>query len=146
MVNFPQIMRTRESMKDLNAKIETDRQYYVNALERLDRLQSLKSQNELIPIVDLLTEVSEIYTVAGHPTISLSGTKSDLVRVMRALYRRGYRTSTKPKKDDPSYYGFFRNEYARIPEISVLFSSTVCQQVQIGTETIERPVYKTVCA
>lgn len=75
--------------------------------------------------------------------VNFSGDGPRLGKVWGELRRHGYTCDTRPKKGDTSFSGSFHQEgYARI---SVYFTSTMCRRVQVGTQTVEQPIYETIC-
>lgn len=79
----------------------------------------------------------------GYIGFSFSGDGPKLGKIWGELRRCGYSCDTRPQKGDTSFGGIFkRNEYA---SILLYFSSTLCRRVQVGTQTVEQPIYETVC-
>jgi hypothetical protein len=75
--------------------------------------------------------------------ISFTGTRSKLNTVFGILRTAGFEPGERPQKDKASYCSYF--EHPTGARFWVNFSSTQCRRVQIGTKTVEQPVYETVC-
>lgn len=78
-----------------------------------------------------------------HIGLSFSGDGPKLTAVWRVLRRHGYNTSCRPAKGDTTFHAFWKRE--GLAEIFMSFSSSMCRRVQVGTKTVEVPVYETHC-
>ncbi len=76
-----------------------------------------------------------------------TGDKHKLAEAIRILRTNGLKKSSgdEPQKGKSSLYQVYSND--DIPDITLSFSSTSCRRVQVGTktETVETPIYETVC-
>lgn len=75
--------------------------------------------------------------------LSFTGDGDKLTAVWRVLRRHGFNTSERPKKGDTTFNAFWRREGQ--VDIFMMFSSSMCRRVQVGTKTVEVPVYETQC-
>ena len=75
--------------------------------------------------------------------ISIAGKRDVLVKAFGILRRAEFNTSHRPEENKASYSAYFTNPSGA--KIWLSFSSTQCRRVQVGTETVEQPVYETVC-
>lgn len=75
--------------------------------------------------------------------IQFNGDGAKLADVWGLLRRHGYNTSMRPEKNATAFYSFWeRDGFAKL---FMYFTSTVCQLVQVGTETVEKPIYEVRC-
>lgn len=86
--------------------------------------------------------------------IEASGNADQLTVLFRALAFHDFHLDKdwkRPEENQPEWRGNFRKNWTDAGgqdwffDIYVSFCSTVCQLVQVGTETRELPVYKVVC-
>lgn len=66
-----------------------------------------------------------------------------LADVWRLMRTHGFTNAARPKKGDTSFSDFFEKEGCL--KFWLSFSSTLCKRVQIGTKTVEQPIYETIC-
>jgi hypothetical protein len=79
----------------------------------------------------------------GSIDINFAGDGPKLAAIWQLLRRVGYEPDGRPNKGDVSYSSYWRQDgYANI---WIHFSSTVCKRVQVGTKTVEQPIYETRC-
>lgn len=79
----------------------------------------------------------------GSVHLSFSGNGEKFGRVWGELRRAGFRCDERPKAGATQFAGYFmRDGYARL---WLFFTSSVCRQVQVGTRTVEQPIYETRC-
>lgn len=77
--------------------------------------------------------------------VRISGPGGLFVAAVRALRTRGWTTvQPMPEAGTTSWGGFWSHDRCDM-QIWLSFCSTTCRRVQIGTETVERAIYKTVC-
>lgn len=74
---------------------------------------------------------------------NFSGDGPRLGKVWGELRRAGFGCDTRPKKGDTQFNGWFTQE--GYPTVSIYFTSTLCKRVQVGTQTVEQPIYETIC-
>lgn len=79
----------------------------------------------------------------GYVTLSFSGDGPKLTAAWRLLRQHAYNTDQRPKKGDTSFSAFWKSPERA--EILMYFTSTLCKRVQVGTQTVEQPVYQTLC-
>lgn len=75
--------------------------------------------------------------------LSFAGDGEMLKTVWGHLRRAGFNTNTRPKKGDTTFYAFWKQDGQA--DILMMFSSTMCRRVQVGTEMKEVPIYETQC-
>lgn len=76
-------------------------------------------------------------------SISFAGDGQKLATVWRVLRQHGYNTTSHPKKGDTAFNAFWsRDGHA---DLFMMFSSSMCRRVQVGTKMVEQPVYETHC-
>lgn len=76
-------------------------------------------------------------------SVSFAGDGPRLGKVWGELRRNGFTCDQRPKKGDTEFNGWFDQE--GYPHISIHFTSTLCRRVQVGTKTVEQPIYETIC-
>jgi hypothetical protein len=76
-------------------------------------------------------------------SLSFAGDGDKLKTVWTVLRRHGFNTPLRPAKGDTAFNAFWKREGHA--DIFMMFSSTLCKRVQIGTEMKEVPVYQTQC-
>ncbi len=75
-----------------------------------------------------------------------TGDRNTLNFVFGALRKLGYEPDKRPEEKQTKYTANFTRERDGNKEtVELNFSSTVCRMVQIGTKTVEQPVYEVVC-
>lgn len=80
-----------------------------------------------------------------HITFRFAGDGAKLGQIWGELRRHGYNTHSRPEKGKSEFYTFWeRDGFARI---FMIFTSSVCRRVQVGTRTVtkEEPIYETQC-
>jgi len=84
---------------------------------------------------------------SGDFTVSIIGSKEDLYPMWAALRKMGYEPTSRIREEDKSYYTSFFSHKER-DSIWFTFSSNVCEQKIVGytTQTVQTPIYETVCA
>lgn len=76
-------------------------------------------------------------------SVRFTGDGSKLGKVWGELRRHGWNCDARPKKGDTEFHGWFSQEGE--VKISVSFTSSLCRRVQVGTKTVEQPIYETIC-
>ena len=75
--------------------------------------------------------------------LTFAGGGDKLKAAWAALRRAGYNTESRPEKGDTAFNAFWRKEgYAAI---FMMFSSTLCRRVKVGTKMVEQDVFETQC-
>jgi len=78
-----------------------------------------------------------------YMSLSFAGDGEKLKTVWGHMRRAGFNTRQRPAKGDTTFNAFWRQEgYA---DIFMMFSSTMCRRVKVGTEMKEVPIYETQC-
>lgn len=75
--------------------------------------------------------------------VSFTGDGEKLKAAWGALRRHGYNTSARPKKGDTTFNAFWTRDGQA--ELFMMFSSSMCRRVQVGTKMVEQPIYETQC-
>lgn len=75
--------------------------------------------------------------------VSWAGDGDSLRHVWGLLRQNGYEPTERPKKGDTQFHAYFLNKPN--PHVWINFASTECRRVQVGTQTVEQPVYETRC-
>lgn len=104
------------------------------------------SRSIMAPVINALSKLElEPRLDATDVNYYFTGDKSKLLAVMRIVRSSGFNTTAeRPKKGDSSWTARFTKEGCGLG-LYLSFSSSVCRQVQVGTKTIQVPVYETVC-
>jgi hypothetical protein len=76
--------------------------------------------------------------------ISITGPRADLDVMFGILRRFGLQPSSRPE-EKTQYYSTYWTFNDSTDSVFVMFSSTSCRRVQVGTKMEEVPVYDTVC-
>lgn len=101
--------------------------------------------SQISPLIEEL-ESLEI-DIGFYSTLSMraNGDRVLLAKIFRIFRRNGFKCdSPRPKKNASSWDGHFQKP--GLPHLFfVYFASTVCQMVQVGTKTVEVPVYEVRC-
>lgn len=110
---------------------------------RKRREQFRASRDKLEP---LLTELHELGCELRFPNsidVTLTGDKHKFLALLRVLNRHGLKTP-KIEKGATGLSHFFYPEGTEL-SLYVVFSSTVCRRVKVGTKMVEQEIYETVC-
>jgi len=80
----------------------------------------------------------------GEFDIRFAGDSGVYRWVYSTLREHGWEPEDRISDDTRNYFTtWYRKE--GLPSLYVTFSSTVCQRVQVGTRTVEEPIYELVC-
>ena len=105
--------------------------------------KTIKAFSALFRSVETMDIEPRFDLSAGSIDLSFTGTGDKLRAVWVELRRAGYKPNARPEKGKTQFYTYWEQEgYARI---WMNFSSSVCRRVQVGTKTVETPVYETQC-
>jgi hypothetical protein len=78
-----------------------------------------------------------------YMNLSFAGDGEKLKTVWGHMRRAGFNTRQRPAKGDTTFNAFWSQEgYA---DIFMMFSSTMCRRVKIGTKMVEQVIYETQC-
>lgn len=119
------------------------------------------ARDQILPLAQKLKALGAEVSFSFSVYISASGNGKLLTKLVRLVRTHGYHSySERPKPNSSSWTGNFYLDDKRLikptniedsewskmwPSITIGFTSTVCKQVQTGTETKEVPVIETVC-
>jgi hypothetical protein len=99
---------------------------------------------------EVLNNLKEVVLQSASPdsmdlNIRLAGTKQDLETVWRVLRQLGFESpNERPAANQSEYTGRFRRSYDDC-SVYLIFASTVCKRVKVGTQTIEQDIYEVRC-
>lgn len=79
----------------------------------------------------------------GEMNLAFTGDGPRLGKVWGELRRNGYVPVAHPKKGEPLFYTRWLKEGCATFWMN--FSSSVCRRVQVGTQTVEQPIYEVQC-
>jgi len=79
----------------------------------------------------------------GYITCRFTGDGDRLAKVWAELRRNSYDVGMRPKKGDTEFNAFWKRD--GLSDIFMLFSSSLCKRIQVGTQMVEQPVYETQC-
>jgi hypothetical protein len=78
-----------------------------------------------------------------YMNLSFAGDGEKLKTVWGLMRRNGFNTTQRPKKGETTFNSFWAQEgYA---EIFMMFSSTLCKRVKVGTKMVEQDIFETQC-
>lgn len=78
-----------------------------------------------------------------HINLSFAGDGEKLKTVWGHMRRAGFNTTTRPAKGDTEFNAFWHQE--GFAGIFMMFSSTMCRRVKVGTKMVEQAIYETQC-
>ena len=88
--------------------------------------------------------VTDVGVDSSSYNISITGPRADLDVMFGILRRLGMQPTSRPQ-EKTQYYSTYWTFEGTTDYIFVMFSSTSCKRVQVGTKMEEVPVYDTVC-
>lgn len=95
----------------------------------------------------LATDLAEldphVYVDMFDLNVTFTGGKLSLEKAFKILRSKGFVPDERPKEKDTKFATYFRQ--ADGASVWLSFSSSVCKRVQIGTRTVEEPVYEIQC-
>lgn len=80
---------------------------------------------------------------SGDVNMSFTGDGARLGEVWAELRKSGYTPNCGPKKGESTFYTHWLKD--GMATFWMNFASSVCRRVQIGTQTVEQPIYETQC-
>lgn len=80
---------------------------------------------------------------SGDIDMAFTGDGERLRQVWAELRKNGYTPNCRPKKGDSTFYTHWLKD--GVATFWMNFSSSVCRRVQVGTQTVEQPIYETHC-
>jgi len=88
--------------------------------------------------------VTDVGVDSSSYNISITGPRADLDVMFGILRRLGLQPTSRPQ-EKTQYFSTYWTFEGTTDYIFVMFSSTSCKRVLVGTKTQEVPVYETVC-
>ena len=88
--------------------------------------------------------VTDVGVDSSSYNISITGPRADLDVMFGILRRLGLQPTSRPQ-EKTQYFSTYWTFEGATDYIFVMFSSTSCKRVQVGTKMEEVPVYDTVC-
>jgi hypothetical protein len=88
--------------------------------------------------------VTDVGVDSSSYNISITGPRADLDVMFGILRRLGLQPTSRPQ-EKTQYFSTYWTFEGTTDYIFVMFSSTSCKRVQVGTKMEEVPVYDTVC-
>lgn len=88
--------------------------------------------------------VTDVGVDSSSYNISITGPRADLDVMFGILRRLGLQPTSRPQ-EKTQYFSTYWTFEDTTDYIFVMFSSTSCKRVQVGTKMEEVPVYDTVC-
>ena len=116
----------------------------------LDALSKKRDQWEskkdiCLPIIDAMGVIGEFYCDwVGSLDFRITGDKHKLAGAVRVLRTRGWESKSDPPKPGETWVAKFHNPKINF-SVFIVYSSTVCRRVKVGTKTVEQDVYEIVC-
>ena len=131
-------------LKELKADLKSDKKYYRDKREyyRTHKDEIAQVASELA-----LPENTPVHASCDSYNVSIrvAGGPNELKEIFRAFRKLGFEPSDRPGiKPESSFSTYFRKEEGEL-EFYLSFSSTLCKRVKVGTETVERDIFETVC-
>jgi hypothetical protein len=126
-----------KTMLRLIEQAQKARKYAALFQSTVQRLAPLFRQFEVLD-VDL-----EFSLRNGDIDLIFTGDAQRLRQVWAELRRNGYNTESRPKRGDITFHAYWDQE--GFSRIWMMFSSSVCKRVQVGTRMVEQPIYETRC-
>lgn len=112
---------------------------------REQREKWMQAREVLKPLVDELGPIAISVHLDELLNFNVAGDKAVLLKCLRAIRRRGYVADNSPPAPGDASWGSYFTSPVMSLQIWFMFSSTVCRLVQIGTKTVQEPVYQTIC-
>lgn len=106
----------------------------------------IKAQPQLFLELERLGIEPRFDMIYGSVDIAISGDVDKLSIVWAALRRAGYTPRERPARGQPEFRTFWDPaDSDLLPKAFLNFTSSVCRRVQVGTRTVEQPVFEIVC-
>lgn len=133
------VLNSTELLGFVQTVYEVDRDLIEHNAEQIDSL-----------VAKLNASGGEVIRVSfrdGSLDISISGNKAALNKVFGILRSAGLIPTQPPKEGTVNYSTFWEpeNDTALALRVWLSFTSTQCRMVEVGKETIIRPIYEVVC-
>jgi hypothetical protein len=112
-------------------------------------IQTIKRDRERITLICRALQkagvnITDVSVDGSSYTISITGPRADLDVMFGILRRHGLQPGSRPE-EKTQYYSTYWTFKDSTNYVFVMFSSTSCKRVQVGTKVEEVPVYDTVC-
>lgn len=121
----------RENMKAMHKLIKRDSKRIASVVKALKRAA---------------ININHVYLDSASYNIAITGSRADLDIMFGVLRRAGLQPRTRPQEKQADYGAFwYWTDDSADGYVWVMFSSTTCKRVQVGTKMEEVPVYETVC-
>lgn len=88
--------------------------------------------------------ITDVHVDSSSYSISITGPRADLDVMFGILRRHGLQPGSRPE-EKTQYYSTYWTFKDSTNYVFVMFSSSTCKRVQVGTKMEEVPVYDTVC-
>jgi hypothetical protein len=127
--------------------IQEANKYARNRARRI--VQTIKRDSKRVAVICKALQkagvnVTDVGIDSMSYNISVTGPRADLDVMFGILRRNGLQPSSRPE-EKTQYYSTYWTFEDSSDYIFVMFSSTSCRRVQVGTKMEEVPVYDTVC-
>ena len=130
-------MNNLRSARALIEHQERQRDYAIAWQSTIDDIPDLFTELELIP-VEIRFDAND-----GAINIRFTGDGDLLGRVWNVLRTHGYQPTSRPEPNSSQFYcTWVRKAYANI---WMNYSSSVCQRMKVGTQTVTQDVYEIRC-
>lgn len=110
--------------------------------QRLDVLGRIERHYDV-----LAAELAELephaYVDSFDLNVLFTGSQQALQKAFKILRSKGFVPDERPKEKDTKFHTYFRHPDGASVWLS--FSSSVCVRVQVGTRTVEEPIYEIQC-
>jgi hypothetical protein len=135
------MMNATELLGLVKTVYEVDRDLIEHNAEQIDALVAK------LNVAGTGGEVVRVSFRDGSLDISMAGNKDVLNKVFGILRSAGLKPTQLPKEGTVTYSTFWDSEKDTEHALRVWlsFSSTQCRMVEVGKETVIRPIYEVVC-
>jgi hypothetical protein len=122
---------------DLLNRVQLDAQRRVDCFNGIDR----HFDSVIAPTQEVLS--CHTWADAYEVNFGVTGDANDLATFFRIMRTHKFEPDSRPKVGDTTFSTRFRHHDGTVFYLS--FTSTVCRRVQVGTRTVEEPVYEIQC-
>jgi len=130
-------------MKPLNALLDLEEQAERSKKHVEQIRETITNHPSLFAALESMDLRVTFSIQEGEINLGFTGNANTLGLVWNVLRRYGYQPGCRPNKSEPTFYTWWTKEGAS--RIWMSFSSTVCRRVQVGTQTVEQPIYEIHC-
>lgn len=130
-------------IESIHRENSQEEQYHQRKVDYLNKYRmALSAVNRELNLPE--DSLVRAYVTDCYFGLSVTGTPAELKELFRAFRKLGYEPSKRPGiKPESSFSCEFNREGG--PEFYLCFASKLCRRVQVGTKTVEQPIYETVC-